>query len=109
MGINGQRKTQSARGDIVDFDMLMIKAQLAAAPQNVEVARRQEFIDSKEQGKTARKKPEAPVVPTEAPKATTTAADFENENGEPPVAVKKAEPVVPVPVIERPAAVVAKK
>lgn len=108
MGINGQKKVTSARGEAVDFDLLLIKQQLAAAPQNIEVARRQEFIDSKEQGKSARKKPApAPVaveanqpLPYVAPVVETVASsDFENENGDVP-AGKKTE-ITPVPVIER--------
>jgi hypothetical protein len=33
---------------VVDFDALIIKQQIAEAPMNIEVARRKEFIDSKE-------------------------------------------------------------
>lgn len=39
---------RSARGEMIDFDTIIIKQQLAAAPMNIEVARRKEFIDSKE-------------------------------------------------------------
>jgi len=42
------RTVRTARGDEVDFDTIVIKQQLAQAPMNVEVARRKEFIDSKE-------------------------------------------------------------
>lgn len=40
---------RSARGEPVDFDAVVIKQQLAQAPMNVEVARRKEFIDNKEE------------------------------------------------------------
>jgi hypothetical protein len=111
MGIEGQRKTTSARGEQVDFDLLLIKQQLAAAPKNIEVARRQEFIDDREQGKSARKKPAvvAPVVEENQPlpaapvlATKASASEFENENGDIPADVKKVD-VTPVPVIERPA------
>jgi len=42
------RIVRTARGELVDFDTIVIKQQLAQAPMNVEVARRKEFIDSKE-------------------------------------------------------------
>ena len=42
------RLVRTARGVQIDFDTIIIKQQLAQAPMNVEVARRKEFIDSKE-------------------------------------------------------------
>lgn len=42
------RIVRTARGEQVDFDAIVIKQQIAAAPMNIEVARRKEFIDSKE-------------------------------------------------------------
>ena len=45
------RIVRTARGEQIDFDVIILKQQLAQAPMNVEVARRKEFIDSKE-GKT---------------------------------------------------------
>lgn len=103
MGIEGQRKSTSARGEQVDFDLLLIKQQLAAAPQNIEVARRQEFIDNKEEGKTVRKKTvtveaNQPLPPL-TPVTSQTSTDFENENGDVPAGTKAE--IIPVPVIER--------
>lgn len=42
------RIVRTARGEQIDFDAIIIKQQIAAAPMNIEVARRKEFIDSKE-------------------------------------------------------------
>jgi hypothetical protein len=42
------RIVRTARGETVDFDAILIKQQIAQAPMNIEVARRKEFIDSKE-------------------------------------------------------------
>jgi hypothetical protein len=42
------RIVRTARGELVDFDAILIKQQIAQAPMNIEVARRKEFIDSKE-------------------------------------------------------------
>ena len=60
------RNVRTARGDIVDFDAIIIKQQLAQAPMNIEVARRKEFIDSKEGKVRGAKKPddliETPVI-----------------------------------------------
>lgn len=59
---------KSARGDTVDFDAVMIKQQLANAPMNIEVARRKEFIDNKEE------KPRRTAAPALAPEAVVDAA-----------------------------------
>jgi hypothetical protein len=74
------RNIRTARGEIVDFDAIIIKHQLAQAPMNIEVARRKEFIDSKEGKVRGAKKtvavevPAAPVVeiPLTTPEAPTT-------------------------------------
>lgn len=42
------RIVRTARGEQIDFDAIVIKQQIASAPMNIEVARRKEFIDSKE-------------------------------------------------------------
>jgi len=56
------RIVRTARGVEVDFDAIIIKQQLAQAPMNVEVARRKEFIDSKEgKGRGAKPVTIAPV------------------------------------------------
>lgn len=69
------RTVRTARGVLIDFDTIVIKQQLAQAPMNIEVARRKEFIDSKE-GKARGSKTEAapvieevvaPVIDAEAP------------------------------------------
>lgn len=41
------RPTKSARGVTVDFDLLKIKSQIAAAPKTVEVKKREDFVDKK--------------------------------------------------------------
>lgn len=42
------KSTRSARGQIVDFDLLSIKQQLATAPVPVGVNERRRFIDEKD-------------------------------------------------------------
>jgi hypothetical protein len=42
------RNVRTARGEVIDFDAVVIKQQIASAPMNIDVARRKEFIDSKE-------------------------------------------------------------
>lgn len=42
------RKAISARGDLVDFDVLAIKEQLALNPVPVSVSQRRKFIDEKD-------------------------------------------------------------
>ena len=68
----------SARGEVVDFDMHLIKQQLATAPMTVDVEKRKTFIESKE----VRKKPD--VAPeAEAPAAMPAPTDFEPEDAPP--------------------------
>jgi hypothetical protein len=46
------KQARSARGDIVDFDLLAIKQQLATAPIPVGATQRRKFIDEKDGFKT---------------------------------------------------------
>lgn len=63
------RVVKTARGELVNFDAIIIKQQLAKAPMNIEVARRKEFIDLKE-GKPRGQRPDEAAV-TEVPSAST--------------------------------------
>ena len=42
---------RTARGELVDFDAIIIKQQLSEAPMNIEVERRKKLIDAKESRK----------------------------------------------------------
>lgn len=48
---------RSARGEIVNFDLLAIRQQLANAPVPIQVTARREYIDNKEAGKPQVEKP----------------------------------------------------
>ena len=41
------RKVRSAKGVLVDFDLLQIKEAIASAPKPTEVRKREDFIDKK--------------------------------------------------------------
>ncbi len=56
---------KSARGEIVDFDLLRIKHQISAAPTAVNVQARQSFIDNKLKRRT--KKQVQAVIESESP------------------------------------------
>jgi hypothetical protein len=56
------KKARSARGELVDFDMLAIKQQLATLPVPVSVDARRRFIDDKDGVKQKATK-QAPVSP----------------------------------------------
>lgn len=60
------KTARSARGEIVDFDVIFIKNELANAIAPTEVTKRQNFIDSK----------------LSAKKAAAAADDFDNPNDE---------------------------
>lgn len=57
------RTVRTARGDLIDFDALVIKQQLAQAPMNVEVANRKTFIDTQEAKKRGQRAPAPTPVP----------------------------------------------
>jgi hypothetical protein len=60
------KRARSARGDLVDFDLLAIKEQLATTPIPVGVNQRRKFIDEKDGIKTrtpVAAAPAAPVLP----------------------------------------------
>jgi len=84
------KKVRSAKGEVVDFDYLKIKEQLASAPTPLEVKNRQNFIENRLKRRLKKK---LPVV---------EAADVDVE----PTLPEPAEDVV---VVEEPAAVVKPK
>jgi len=55
-------KVRSARGELVDFDLLRIKAQIASSPKTTDVKARENFIDQKFKRRLKRK----PVLPVQA-------------------------------------------
>lgn len=57
------RTVRTARGDLIDFDALIIKQQLSQAPMNVEVANRKQFIDTQEAKKRGQRAPAQPAAP----------------------------------------------
>ena len=60
------RIVRTARGDTVDFDAILIKHQLSQAPMNIDVARRKQFIDSKEGKQPKPAVAPQPAAPVEA-------------------------------------------
>ena len=71
------KKTRSARGDLVDFDLLSIKQQLAATPVPVGVKDRRRFIDEKDGVKSRRTVapvPEALALAAEAAEQSASKA-----------------------------------
>lgn len=66
------RKARSARGELVDFDLLAIKEQLATTPVPVGVDQRRRFIDEKEGIKT---KEVVDQIPQEVPSALNIAME----------------------------------
>jgi hypothetical protein len=63
------RIVRTARGELVDFDAVIIKQQLAEAPMNVEVANRKKFIDTQE----AKKRGQRATAPTPTATESTPA------------------------------------
>jgi hypothetical protein len=73
------RKTRSARGNVVDFDLLAIKEQLAAKPVPVGVNDRRRFIDEKDGLKSRIKTAPVPDALKVAAEAAQTSADAGEE------------------------------
>lgn len=59
------KPVKSARGSLVDFDLLKIKQQIAAAPKTTNVRAREDFIDQK--FKRRIKKLKTDIISTAAP------------------------------------------
>ena len=63
-----KRAVRSAKGEVVDFDLLRIKAQIASAPKTTNVQAREDFIDSKFKRRLKRlKREEVAKQPTVQP------------------------------------------
>lgn len=56
------KKVRSARGELVDFDLLKIKEQMASAPPPTDVRARQDFIEKRMRRRLKRVSPPAPKV-----------------------------------------------
>ena len=69
------KQVRTARGEVVDFDAIQIKQQLAQAPMNIEVQRRKEFIDTREGRARGQRKPTASEATVQEDQASVTAPD----------------------------------
>lgn len=67
------KKVRSARGEMVDFDLLKIKQQIAAGQAPTTVKNRQEFIDSKIRRRV--KKAPVPIAADAAAEDTEESVD----------------------------------
>lgn len=51
-------KGKSAKGVVVDFDLLKIKEQMAAAPPSIDVRKRQDFVENRLRRRARKKVPQ---------------------------------------------------
>lgn len=72
------KAVKSARGQLVDFDLLKIKQQIASAPKPTTVKAREEFIDQK--FKRRIKRLSRDIVSTAAPDESAEVADDQEES-----------------------------
>ena len=75
-------KVRSAKGEDVDFDLLKIKAQMAASPKTTSVQAREDFIDRK--FKRRLRKLKRDVVVTQAGDVTVEPTEAETETPDTP-------------------------
>lgn len=89
------RMVRTGRGELVDFDAILIKQQISEAPMNIEVQRRKNFIDSKEGRSRSVGEDQVRSTQEQAP------VDYIiPEATQDPIPSKKAkQPVEPIPVI----------
>jgi len=94
------RKTRSAKGVEVNFDLMKIKEQIASAPPSIDVRKRQDFIESRLRRRPKKKLPNIP-----APEST------KEIDVEPALASVETEvaPMIEEPVVEKKKTVVKKK
>lgn len=71
------KKVRSAKGEMVDFDYLKIKEQLAAAPPSVDVTERQDFIENRMKRRIKKKLPDVEQLAIEV--APTLPSPDEND------------------------------
>lgn len=87
------KRARSARGEIIDFDLLAIKQQLAVTPVPVGVDQRRKFIDEKDGIKTKPALPEAMLMAVEAAE--------ENEAVVEEPIIEEVVEVIPEPVVTK--------
>jgi hypothetical protein len=96
------KTARSARGDIVDFDLLAIKQQLATTPVPVGVNQRRKFIDEKDGIKTKVNSITLPPLPSalsvamESVVQSAVAGDATGEVETPIESINVDEPAAPV-------------
>ena len=61
------KKVKSAKGEVVDFDLMKIKEQMAATPILPDVQARQDFIDKRLRRRLRKVKTPAPKLASEEP------------------------------------------
>lgn len=99
--MKGRRVVRSARGKLVDFDLLAMKQKMASNPKPVEVQKREDFIDQKHRRKgrgsrvedllaaqAAKKAAEAALVPLVPPVEEFKEEDALVENTTPAPKIK---------------------
>jgi len=59
------KKVRSAKGVVLDFDLLRLKEKIASAPKTVEVKAREDFIDKKLRRRLKKKTPVQKIVKAE--------------------------------------------
>lgn len=80
------RKVRSAKGQIVDFDLMKIKQQIAAQPAPVNVREREDFIDKKVRRRAKKQKtPESKLDITVDPVLSEEEPEITDETVEPVV------------------------
>jgi hypothetical protein len=85
-------KVRTARGELIDFDLLRIKQQIAKKPPETEVKTRENFIDKKFQRRLKKINPEKIMVELPDVSVEPTVLETNDTVSEPTVEEKPTKP-----------------
>lgn len=97
------RKVRSARGEMVDFDLITIKQEIASTAAPLNVSNREEFMENRTRRRSTRKNPiQSPLEVGEVVETRDTGREVTAMDVETPVTVEQ-EVITPLDPVVKPA------
>lgn len=94
------QKYRSARGEIVDIDLVKIKQQIASTPKPVTVQEREKFVDKRIRRRVKKQVVDDDGLDVGLEVKQALAEDFDTTVEEPAVATAPAPAPTPTPIVE---------